>query len=142
MRYAEVILPLPLENSYTYRIPADLEESVHPGCRVVVHFGKKHYYTAIVLHVTDETPQTDYELKEIFALLDAAPIIRETQLRFWQWLASYYLYRAEAGKRNGCNAKQPLRGSEAAPAKRATLIRQPWGRQTDDRLRTGTVHRH
>lgn len=91
MRYAEVILPLPLENSYTYRIPADLEESVHPGCRVVVHFGKKHYYTAIVLHVTDETPQTDYELKEIFALLDAAPIIRETQLRFWQWLASYYL---------------------------------------------------
>ena len=75
MRYAEVILPLPLENSYTYRIPADLEESVHPGCRVVVHFGKKHYYTAIVLHVTDETPQTDYELKEIFALLDAAPII-------------------------------------------------------------------
>ena len=40
MKYADVILPLPLENSYTYSIPPDLEQTVIPGCRVIVHFGK------------------------------------------------------------------------------------------------------
>ena len=52
MKYADVILPLPLENSYTYRIPEDLERAVTPGCRVIVHFGKKRYYTAIVMEVS------------------------------------------------------------------------------------------
>ena len=51
MKYADVILPLPLENSYTYSIPSDLEQAVIPGCRVIVHFGKKRYYTAIVMDV-------------------------------------------------------------------------------------------
>ena len=51
MKYADVILPLPLENSYTYSIPTDLEAAVTPGCRVIVHFGKKRYYTAIVMEV-------------------------------------------------------------------------------------------
>ena len=91
MKYADVILPLPLENSYTYRIPDDLEHSVIPGCRVIVHFGKKRYYTAIVMEVHDREPQSDFETKEIYALLDAAPILRRPQLRFWKWISSYYI---------------------------------------------------
>ena len=91
MKYAEVILPLPLENVYTYKIPADLESVVVPGCRVIVHFGKKRFYTAIVYTVHERQPKTDYELKEIYALLDATPILRRPQLRFWEWVASYYL---------------------------------------------------
>lgn len=91
MKYAEVILPLSLDNSYTYRIPSDLEQQVAPGCRVLVHFGKKHYYTAIVMAVTDDAPEEGYELKEIYALLDASPILRDPQLRFWKWIASYYM---------------------------------------------------
>lgn len=91
MKYAEVILPLPLENSYTYSIPEDVEKSVVPGCRVIVHFGKKRYYTAIVMSVHERMPDTPYEIKEIYALLDATPILRRPQLRFWQWLSSYYL---------------------------------------------------
>ncbi|MDH6357210.1 primosomal protein N' [Parabacteroides sp. PF5-9] len=91
MKYADVILPLPLENSYTYRIPDDLAKAVIPGCRVIVHFGKKRYYTAIVLEVHNRQPSTDYETKEIYALLDATPILRRPQLRFWQWISSYYL---------------------------------------------------
>ena len=67
MKYADVILPLPLENSYTYRIPEDLERAVTPGCRVIVHFGKKRYYTAIVMEVHDREPVSDFETKEIFA---------------------------------------------------------------------------
>ena len=84
-------MPLPLENVYTYSIPADLEAEVTPGCRVVVHFGKKRYYTAIVLRVHSQEPKAGFETKEIFALLDASPILREPQLRLWQWIASYYI---------------------------------------------------
>lgn len=91
MKYANVILPLPLENLYTYKVPADLETSVVPGCRVIVHFGKKHFYTAIVHSVTEYKPKAQYEFKEIFALLDAIPVLKRPQLRFWEWIASYYL---------------------------------------------------
>ena len=91
MKYADVILPLPLENSYTYSIPADLEAAVTPGCRVIVHFGKKRYYTAIVMEVHERKPNTDFETKDIYALLDASPVLRRPQLRFWRWIASYYM---------------------------------------------------
>ena len=91
MKYADVILPLPLENSYTYRIPEDLERAVTPGCRVIVHFGKKRYYTAIVMEVHDREPVSDFETKEIYALLDATPVLRRPQLRFWKWISSYYI---------------------------------------------------
>lgn len=91
MKYADVILPLPLENSYTYRIPPDLEQTVIPGCRVIVHFGKKRYYTAIVMEVHERGEDSSYETKEIYALLDATPVLRRPQLRFWKWIASYYL---------------------------------------------------
>lgn len=91
MKYADVILPLPLENTYTYRIPADMEKAVIPGCRVIVHFGKKRYYTAIVLEVHSREPVSEYETKEIYALLDAAPVLRRPQLRFWQWISEYYI---------------------------------------------------
>jgi primosomal protein N' (replication factor Y) len=91
MKYADVILPLPLENSYVYSIPADLEKAVTPGCRVLVHFGKRKYYTGIVMLVHERPPGSAFEIKEIYALLDASPILRRPQLRFWQWIASYYL---------------------------------------------------
>ncbi|MFR8359840.1 MAG: primosomal protein N' [Parabacteroides sp.] len=91
MKYADVILPLPLENSYTYSIPTDLEAAVTPGCRVIVHFGKKRYYTAIVMEVHERRPNTDFETKEIYALLDASPVLRRPQLRFWKWISSYYM---------------------------------------------------
>lgn len=91
MKYADVILPLPLENSYTYSIPPDIEKTVMPGCRVLVHFGKRKYYTAIVMQVHEHAPNSEFEIKEIYALLDVAPILRRPQLRFWKWITSYYL---------------------------------------------------
>lgn len=93
MRYAEVILPLPLANSYTYRIPDELEPLVVPGCRVMVYFGKKRCYTALVWEVHDRAPQAEQTVKELYALVDASPVVRPLQLRFWQWIASYYLCR-------------------------------------------------
>lgn len=91
MMYADVILPLSLENSYTYRVPEDMEKTIAPGCRVIVHFGKKRYYTAIVIHTYQRCPNTEYELKTIHSLLDTVPVLRRPQLKFWEWIASYYL---------------------------------------------------
>nr|WP_203558540.1 primosomal protein N' [Bacteroides sp. 519] len=90
MRYADVILPLPLPRSFTYSIPIGSEESIKPGCRVVVPFGKKKFYTAIVETVHDKAP-SEYEVKEISTVLDTIPILYPNQFKLWQWIADYYL---------------------------------------------------
>lgn len=91
MMYADVILPLSLENTFTYSIPSDMEASVQVGCRVIVHFGSRRYYTAIVSDIHRKQPELSFEIKEIYAILDAAPILRRPQLRFWSWISSYYM---------------------------------------------------
>ena len=37
--YAEIILPLPLDSTFTYAIPAEMESAVKVGYRVIVPFG-------------------------------------------------------------------------------------------------------
>jgi primosomal protein N' (replication factor Y) len=91
LKYAEVILPLPLENTYTYRIPEEMALSVRANFRVIVPFGKKRYYTAIVKEIHERVPDTPYALKEIFTVLDAEPVLSPRQMAFWEWMASYYL---------------------------------------------------
>ncbi|MDR1116017.1 MAG: primosomal protein N' [Tannerella sp.] len=91
MKYAKVIVPLPLAGAFTYRIPDVLENIISVHCRVVVPFGKKHYYTGIVAEIGEEADGNDPAMKEIFALPDGKPVIRPYQLRFWQWISSYYL---------------------------------------------------
>ena len=89
-QFADVILPLPLSKYYTYRIPEELQSGIRPGCRVIVPFGRKKYYTAIVVHIHPYAP-ADYETKDILTLLDESPILRRPQLKFWEWIAEYYL---------------------------------------------------
>ncbi|MGL5618804.1 MAG: replication restart helicase PriA [Tannerellaceae bacterium] len=91
MKYADIILPLPLDNRYTYRVPADMQAHIGQGYRVIVPFGKKRFYTGIVLNLHDNAPTDGFEMKEIFSLLDEEPIVTPLQLGFWQWIANYYL---------------------------------------------------
>ena len=89
-RFADVILPLPLYCYFTYRIPENMQGQVRQGHRVVVPFGRSKFYTAIVASLHDTEPQ-EYEVKEISTLLDDEPILLRPQLRFWEWIAEYYL---------------------------------------------------
>lgn len=89
-KFVDVILPLPLHGCFTYSLSAEWADEVQAGCRVVVPFGRKKYYTAIVRNVHQCAP-TEYEVKEVSALLDAGPILLPVQFRFWEWLADYYL---------------------------------------------------
>ena len=81
-------MPLSIPGTYTYRIPPHLSPQV--GSRVLVPFGRKKIYTAIVVMLHDRAPQ-GYDVKEILSLLDDKPIVRHPQLKFWDWIADYYL---------------------------------------------------
>lgn len=90
MKYADVILPLPLHDTFTYAVPYPMQDSIKRGCRVVVPFGSKKIYTAIVIKVHDEHPNFD-NIKEIKDLLETTPIVTEKQLQFWEWISKYYI---------------------------------------------------
>ena len=89
-KFVDVILPLPLQASFTYALPPEMDGQVQIGCRVVVSFGRKKFYTGIVRNVHYLKPQ-EYEVKEVSAVLDEHPILVPLQFRFWEWLADYYL---------------------------------------------------
>ena len=89
--YVDVILPLPLAGSFTYQLPEVYAHTVQAGSRIVVQFGAKRYYTAIVMRKHTDKPQGEYEIKEISEVLDAQPIVLPLQLQLWQWIADYYM---------------------------------------------------
>lgn len=87
--FAEVILPLPLYSTFTYSVPEGME-GVVTGSRVLVQFGRRKFYTAIVV-ATHNQPPEGYSVKPLSSLLDPTPVIRFPQLKLWQWIADYYL---------------------------------------------------
>ncbi|MCC8359152.1 replication restart helicase PriA [Salinimicrobium sediminilitoris] len=88
--FINVILPLPLEKHFTYSVSLDEAQFLKPGMRVAVPFGKSKIYTGIVSEV-HQIPPSVYEAKPIEQILDKAPVVTETQLKFWSWIASYYM---------------------------------------------------
>lgn len=88
--YADVILPLSIPYTYTYIIPQNLEEQICLGKRVVVQFGNKKFYSAIVAKIHKQAP-TEYDVKPIEYILDERPCVAAYQIQFWQWLSEYYM---------------------------------------------------
>ncbi len=89
--YVDVLLPLHLPGTYTYRVPQEYNASVAVGMRVVVQFGQKSgkMYSAVVRRLHQEQPR--YQCKYILAVLDVSPIVTPRQLDHWEWLARYYM---------------------------------------------------
>lgn len=90
MNYADLILPLPLQGTFTYSVPAQMQAVVKVGMRVLVPFGRNKTYLGIVARLHDRQPQ-GYEVKPISQLMDEVPIVTPEQLKLWQWIADYYL---------------------------------------------------
>ena len=88
--FVDVLLPLPLPKPYTYAISGEEFDRVTSGFRVLVPFGKRKWYTAIVVKKHNVAPQT-YEAKKILFVFEERPLLLEKQLLFWKWMASYYL---------------------------------------------------
>ena len=87
--FVDVILPLHIHGTYTYRVPQDYNDVIRVGQRVVVQFGPRKLYAAMVRRVHEEVPK--YTVKYVLSILDTEPIVGENQLRFWEWIASYYM---------------------------------------------------
>ena len=90
MYFVEVILPLSLAKTFTYRVSEAEFHFVKNGMRVVVPFGKSKMYTALIIDKHQNEPSL-YEAKEIDQILDEKPIVTEFQIAHWQWIASYYM---------------------------------------------------
>lgn len=88
--YVEVLLPLNLAQFYTYRVPFEWNEEVAVGKRVIVQFGRKKVYSALILSISEQPPEK-YQAKYILSVMDDLPIVNDTQLRFWEWVAQYYM---------------------------------------------------
>lgn len=89
MHYVDVILPLPLEGTFTYSVPEPMVAQVRMGVRVLVPLGRSKTYTAMAVRLHSEKPE--FETRPIIQVIDAGPVLIEQQLRLWQWISTYYM---------------------------------------------------
>ena len=89
MLYVEVILPLPLDGTFTYSVPDTLAPQVRMGVRVVVPLGRSKTYTAMAVRTHNDKPE--FDTRDILQVVDDSPVLPERQLRLWQWISTYYM---------------------------------------------------
>ncbi len=88
--FVDVILPLPLEKHFTYALTSAQAKKLQPGMRVAVPFGKTKVYTGVVSRLHHEKPRL-YETKLVEEIMDENPLLTKEQLRFFKWMATYYM---------------------------------------------------
>jgi len=88
--FIDVMLPLPVPGLFTYRVPYELNNTIDKWRRVVVQFGRKKIYTAIIVNIHQKPPK-NYAVKYILSVLDREPVMNEIQYKFWQWISEYYM---------------------------------------------------
>lgn len=88
--FADILLPLPLQGLFTYRIPQELGDKLTFGMRVVVPFGKSKLYAGLVMRVHETAPQ-QVSVKYVLDVIDDNAIVSEQQIKLWQWIAKYYM---------------------------------------------------
>lgn len=88
LEYVDVIVPLSVNDTYQYSI--EKSKKIQVGQRVVVQFGVKKQYTAIVVNVTNQKNKK-FKIKNVISVLDKEPIITDKQIEFWKWISDYYL---------------------------------------------------
>ena len=84
MQYAQIVLPLNLKGSFTYKVPEELQPEIRIGMRVLVPFGGKKIYTGIVFELHGNEPDS-FIAKEVISILDDKPIVPQQQIRSWTW---------------------------------------------------------
>ncbi|MBQ3710497.1 MAG: primosomal protein N' [Bacteroidales bacterium] len=87
--FAEVLLPVPVPGTFTYRVPYALNDAIRIGQRVAVPFGKTKILSGLVTAITEEVPKV--EVKYLTDILDEEPVVNTKQLQFWDWVKQYYL---------------------------------------------------
>ena len=88
--FAEILLPLPIPGTYTYRVPFELNQKAMVGQRAVVQFGATKIMSGLIVSLTEEVPDCN-SIKYLLDILDDDPVVNENQLKLWRWISSYYL---------------------------------------------------
>ena len=89
MKYVDVILPLPLDGTFTYSVPDGMEGKVVPGVRLLVPLCKSKKYIAMATRLHNDKPA--FSCKPVEAVLDNTPSLLPQQMRLWQWIGYYYM---------------------------------------------------
>jgi len=87
MQYCDVSLPVPLDQSFTYRLPETLQHRVRPGCRLLVPFGARKL-TGVVLALHDQNPNGT--VKDAMRLIDEEPVLEPELITLGRWISQYY----------------------------------------------------
>jgi primosomal protein N' (replication factor Y) len=88
--FVEVILPLPIQKVFTYRVPNELNDEVLPGKRVAVYFGGQKVYAALIRNIRTKPPE-GYSASYLLQVLDSHPLVSEREFLFWEWMSRYYM---------------------------------------------------
>ena len=83
----DIALPVPIDRTFTYLVPPELQPSVLPGKRVLVPFGKKHF-TGVIVGLPAATDVRG--LKPVTDILDTKPTFLPEMLSLTKWIGEYY----------------------------------------------------
>jgi primosomal protein N' (replication factor Y) len=87
--YADVLLGLPLSQTFTYIIPEPYQSLAQVGSRVLVPFQKRSL-TGFIIKLRMRRKTRDYNLKEIQDVLDEKPVFSQDFLSFTCQLSEHY----------------------------------------------------
>jgi primosomal protein N' (replication factor Y) len=88
--FVDLILPVPIPQLFTYRVPIEMTEIIKIGMRVIVQFGKRKILTGVVAKIHQEPPK-NYQAKYVLEILDDVPMVTPYQISLFQWMADYYM---------------------------------------------------
>ncbi len=88
--FAQLLLPIPVPTTFTYRVPFVLNDRIRIGQRAIVQFGATKIMSGLIFGITQEVPSFK-TVKYIIDLLDDEPLVNDMQLRFWDWVKTYYM---------------------------------------------------
>ena len=121
--FIEVIVPLSLPKTFTYKVSEAEYYFIKKGMRIAVPFGKNKVYTALVIDL-HQNPPTLYEAKEIHQILDEKPIVNELQINHWFWIASYYMCNIGDVYRGALPSALVLESETIITLQTATVVNQ------------------
>ncbi|HBB90297.1 MAG: primosomal protein N' [Bacteroidetes bacterium GWF2_49_14] len=87
--FCNILLPLALPKTLTYRLPEELHALAKPGQRAMVRLGKNKILSGIIWEMHDRAPEQ--EARDILKLIDIDPILEPRQFGLWEWISGYYL---------------------------------------------------
>ena len=130
LKYADVIVPAPVDATFTYEVGAETSGKAKPGARAEVPFGRQRTYVGIIVRRHGDNPE--FACRRIKRVLDDEPSLTPVQLELWRWMAEYYM--AAPGDILTAALPAPMRSAEGYQPKTETYVRltqkaaRPWRR--------------